>query len=108
MIVLPRARTKYAAVRTQVDGIWFASKKEATRYATLKLLEKAGAIRGLQLQVRFPLVVNGVKVTTYVCDFAYDEGDQHIVEDTKGVRTPAYKVKAKLMFALHGVVVRET
>ena len=37
-------RSKYGAVSTSVDGIWFASKLEAQRYSELKLMEKAGAI----------------------------------------------------------------
>jgi dsDNA-binding SOS-regulon protein len=63
--------SKYGAVRTEVDGISFASKKEARRYSELKLLERAGEIADLQLQPRFPLTVNGVRVCTYVADFQY-------------------------------------
>src|SRR3990167_2292221 len=40
---MTRIRThKYGAVPTVVDGIRFASKKEARRYSVLRLLEKAG------------------------------------------------------------------
>jgi hypothetical protein len=31
-----------------------------------------------------------------------------IVEDSKGVRTPVYKLKKKLMLACHGIEIRET
>jgi hypothetical protein len=47
--------SKYRAIPTTVDGIRFDSKREAARYGELKLLEKAGHIRGLTLQV--PLVL---------------------------------------------------
>jgi hypothetical protein len=99
--------TKYGAIRTEVDGVTFASKAEARRYAELKLLERAGEIAQLELQPRYPLVVNGVKVATYVGDFRYIERGGLVVEDTKGVRTPVYKLKAKLMLAVHGITVKE-
>ena len=83
------AVSKYRAVRTEVDGITFASKKEAARYGELKLLEKAGEINGLCCQVSIPLVVNDVQVCRYVCDFMYHpvvDGKIQgwVVEDVKG------------------------
>ena len=48
---------KYRAKPTTVDGVRFASKKESRRYAELKLLEKAGEIRGLEIQPSFDLLV---------------------------------------------------
>lgn len=103
-------RNKYSAQRTTVDGRTFASKKEARRYGQLKLREAAGEIRDLLLQVRFPLEVNGVLVCTYVADFVYLEASDWalVVEDTKGVRTDAYRLKAKLMRAVRGITIRET
>ena len=102
--------TKYGAKRTEVDGIVFASRSEARRYQELRLLQAAGEISGLELQVKYPLVVNGVKIADYVADFRYyeDEGDTLIVEDRKGMRTPVYRLKAKLMRAVHGIEIRET
>jgi dsDNA-binding SOS-regulon protein len=41
---------KYLNKKTEIDGITFASKKEAKRYSELKLLEKAKKIEDLQLQ----------------------------------------------------------
>jgi hypothetical protein len=101
--------TKYGAIRTEVDGITFASKSEARRYAELKLLERAGAIYDLTLQPRFDLSVNGVKIGTYVADFRDVDGETHeiLVEDVKGVRTPVYRLKAKLVKALYGIAVQE-
>ncbi len=69
-------RSKYGAVAVEADGRRFASKKEAARYRVLKALEGAGEISGLTLQDRFPLIVNGIKVCTYVCDFRYLENGQ--------------------------------
>jgi hypothetical protein len=103
---VPR-RSKYRAVPTVLDGIRFSSKKEAARYAELLVLQKQKKIKGLELQPRFKLEVNGVLVGTYVADFAYREGKLRVVEDVKGVRTAVYKLKKKLVWALHGVAVRE-
>lgn len=100
---------KYGNTPTVVDGIRFASKKEAKRYGELKLLEKVGEIADLELQPKFPLVVNGVKVCTYIGDFRYRNvrQDQVIVEDAKGVRTDVFIIKSKLTKAVHGVDVVE-
>jgi hypothetical protein len=96
---------KYRAIRT--NG--FASKKEATRFQELKLLEKSGEIRGLECQVRFPLKVNNQLVCTFVADFCYRlKNAAMVTEDVKGVRTPVYKLKAKLMKAIYGITILET
>jgi len=104
-------RGKYAAKPTVVDNIRFASKKEANRYSELKLLERAGAIRGLQLQVKYPLKVAGFLVCCFISDFNYNEFVNGqwvpVVEDVKGYRTREYQIKKKLLFALHGIQIRE-
>mgnify|MGYP001043628367 CR=1 FL=1 len=102
-------RSKYSAERTEVDGITFASKKEAKRYAELRDCQRAGLLRDLKLQPRFPLVVNNVKIGTYVGDFEYTdcEDGQRILEDVKGFKTPAYRLKKKLVLALYGVEITE-
>lgn len=92
---------KYKSVPTVVDGITFASKKEAARYAELKLLERAGLIRNLELQPKFPLVVNSKKVCTYIGDFSYFEKDARVCEDAKGMKTKVYIIKRKLLLALN-------
>jgi hypothetical protein len=105
-----RAPTKYGNRKTVVDGITFASAKEARRYGELKLLQRAGEVFGLRLQPRFPLKVNGHLICTYVGDFEYCPKDQSaapIVEDAKGFRTPEYKLKAKLFEALFGFPIVE-
>lgn len=102
---------KYKAVKTVVDGITFPSKKEASRYSQLKLLERAGKISNLVVTgkaKRFSLVVNGIKICDYIADFLYTENGQPVVEDVKGMRTREYKLKKKLMLACHGIEIRET
>jgi hypothetical protein len=100
--------SKYGNRRVSVDGINFASKKEAARYGELKLLQGVGEITDLKLQPRYPLKVNGKLVCTYVADFEYQDGPLSVVvEDVKGHKTEVYKIKAKLFEALHGFPVRE-
>lgn len=101
-------RSKYRNIRTIVDGHKFASKKEARRYTELRLLEKAGKIGNLLLQVRFPIYTNGYTVCHYVADFEYWENGMHVIEDCKGFRTPLYKLKAALMQAIRGITIKET
>lgn len=101
-------RNKYGNKRTQVDGIWFASKREATRYSVLRIAQRGGLIRELELQKRYPLEVKGVKIGTYVCDFRYIEDGIPVVEDCKGAKTQVYKLKKKLMKAIYEIEVRET
>lgn len=101
------AVNKYGAKRVVVDGHKFHSKREAARYGELKLLEKAGKIRGLRLQPRFPLFVNDELVCTYVGDFQFEEDGKLVVEDVKGFLTHLYKVKKKLLKAVEGIEIRE-
>ena len=96
---------KFRNKPTEVDGIRFASKKEANRYCELKLLEKAGKIWSLELQPRFQLIHAGELICTYVADFRYNPGG--VVEDVKGVRTAAYQIKKKLMRILKGIEIQE-
>lgn len=101
--------SKYKNVKTIIDGIAFDSKKEAARYGELMLLAKAGAIQDLRLQVPFELIPKqaGERAVRYIADFVYTENGKMIVEDVKGVRTDVYKIKKKLMLAVHGIRIRE-
>lgn len=107
---------KYRAKKTMCFGIQFDSKKEAERYRELRLLEMAGEIKSLQIQVKFPLLPSqkdeSGKViergVSYVADFTYiDREGYFVVEDTKGVRTPEYILKRKLMYYFHKIRIRE-
>ena len=102
--------SKYHAEKERVDGITFASRKEARRYRQLKLLERAKAIQDLKLQVTFPLIRKSEhgREIKYVADFVYYENGKLVVEDTKGYRTDIYKLKKRLMAELYGIEIRET
>lgn len=99
--------TKYKAVRT--DG--YASKKEAKRAAELELLEKLGEIEGLEKQPMFTLMHKDElgPAVRYVADFYYLDRhtDKYVVEDVKGMRTPVYKLKRRLLFHIHGIRITE-
>jgi hypothetical protein len=99
---------KYRNQPTEVDNIRFDSKREAKRYQELRLLERAGVIKDLKLQVRFQLKVQSELICTYVADFVYQENEQQVVEDSKGHRTREYVIKKKLMRAIHEVEILET
>jgi hypothetical protein len=92
---------KYRNNPVVIDGIRFDSQAEARRWAELKLLERAGVINALQRQVTFPIVWNGTKICSYRADFVYNDhvSGKQIREDVKGMITPEYRIKAKLMAA---------
>ena len=100
--------SKYNAVKSVVDGIKFDSKKEARRYSQLKLMEKSGAISNLSMQPRFDLIVNGEKCGFYKADFKYIENGKEVIEDVKGVLTPVYRLKKKLVKAIYNIDIFET
>lgn len=111
-------KSKYHSRKVIVDGITFDSVKEARRYRELKQMEKAGAISGLELQKKFQLIpsqyseIGGKRKCierecAYIADFVYWKDGGMIVEDAKGLRTPEYIIKRKLMLFRHGIRVQE-
>lgn len=113
---------KYHSRKTLYDGIVFDSKKEAQRYAELKMLERGKVISELTLQPEFELIPaqyeyyeryskNGKRLKdgrrciekncVYKADFAYTQDGKRIVEDVKGVRTKDYIIKRKLFRHLY-------
>lgn len=107
-------KSKYHSRKQTIDGYVFASQREAQRYSELKMLEKAGEISNLELQKRFELIPSqriGGKVVErpcyYVCDFAYCEGGNQVIEDAKGMKTEVYKIKKKLMLYKYGITIKE-
>ena len=93
-------RHKFNAVRTEVDRIKFASKKEAAYYSELKLRQKAGEIIFFLRQVPFHLP-GGVKYVVDFCEF-HKDGTVHFI-DVKGIETPMFKLKRKQVEALYPV-----
>lgn len=110
----PPKKSKYGAEKTTVDGIRFDSRREARRYAELKMLQRAGKISDLRLQVPFELIPAQKKrdgkterSCVYRADFVYCADGATVVEDAKGKRTPEYIIKRKLMLEKYGIEVKE-
>ena len=124
-----RNGTKYNATKCVVDGIEFASKREANRYLELRLLERAKEISDLRLQVDFELIPNQYRTekrygkngqplkdkqvllerkVVYRADFVYTDKDgKTVVEDTKGFRTTEYVLKRKMFLYKYGFPITE-
>lgn len=100
---------KYHNVIVNYDGHRFMSKAEGKRYLELKALERGGIISNLELQPRYPIVVNGLKICTYVADFRYVDvaKGETVIEDVKGVLTAVYRLKKKLLQAVLGLEIQE-
>lgn len=99
---------KYRNIITEVDGIKFQSRAEANYYGKLKLYIKAGEVESFERQVSYDLKVNGILICKYIADFVvkYTNGTIKVV-DVKGVRTPLFIIKSKLMLAIHQIDVFE-
>ena len=121
--------SKYGNKKVQgVDGRVYDSIAEMRRSVYLQTLEKLGLITNLQYQFKYVLIPEkrepdtigkrgGVKKgkliekeCAYYADFVYFDAatGNLIVEDTKGMRTEAYKIKRKLMLHVYGIRILET
>lgn len=104
--------TKYKNKKITVNGVRFDSIKEANRYCDLLIMQRAGEISGLKLQVPFTLLdsyvrEDGKKIRgiTYIADFIYYDKDGKLhVEDVKGYKNEVYKLKKKIFEKLYGVL----
>ena len=108
-VFIGKPYNKYKNIKTEVNGIKFASKKEAKRYSELRLMWLGNRISDLQTQVRFELipamVINGKKECkiSYIADFVYKDKGVQIVEDVKGIKTDVFKIKYRLMKQVHDI-----
>ena len=113
---------------TLPGGERFASKAEMARYGVLLLRERAGEIRNLRRQVKYPLAIEGrpIKIRSlrykngrqcvYTPDFVYEEdrsGDQNdkwamVVEESKGFHTDAARLRMAIFEAQYGIQIRMT
>lgn len=100
--------SKYHNKKTEFRGIVYDSKREARYAQELYLRMKAGEIIKIENQVSFPVVVAGKKICTYIADFRihYRQGRMEVI-DVKGMKTPVYRLKKKLVEALYGIEIIE-
>ena len=101
-----RRPQKYGAVAVVTEEGRFASQREYRHWCVTKLRERAGEIRDPKRQVPFSLDINGIHICDYIADEVFFEGGKRVVVDVKGVKTPEFKLKAKLMMALLNIEVR--
>lgn len=102
---------KYKAKKVELDGYHFDSMAEAKHYwFGIKPRLEAGEIKDLRLQPLFRCEINGKLICKYLADFQYMDtkeiGPQGqlgctVVEDVKGFKTPVYRIKKKLVEAIH-------
>jgi len=86
----------------------FASKREAEYYDGLKLLERAGRVRDIEIQPSYPIAINGKHICKVILDFRYWEilgaKKDHVrraLDDVKGKDTPLSRIKRKLVEAAY-------
>jgi len=86
-------KSKYGAIKTNIDGHTFDSKKEAEYYCELKLKLQAKEIKGFCLQPIF-ILAPGLK---YKADFVVinNDGSTDVI-DVKGFKTKEYITKKKV------------
>lgn len=107
-------KNKMSNKKITAGGITYDSLKEYRRHQELILLEKAGKIKDLEIQVKFELTParpdKKIRASHYIADFVYFDvaKDEKIVEDTKGHRTQKFILKKKMMLERHGILILET
>ena len=103
-------KNKFNAKSIVIDGHKFPSLKEAQRYQELKLLEKAGKIKNLELQPEFEIIPKQkyrgktLKRAKYTPDFKYLDVDNNewVIEEVKGMPTVDYVLRKKLFILNYG------
>ena len=103
-----KRRNKYSAESSWINGIRFASKAEARYYMTLKLRERLGEVTDVKLQEPFTILgPKGQVVCVWRADFTFwdvKEKRRRVI-DVKGVQTPLFKLKKKLVEAFLGITI---
>lgn len=106
---------KYHNKKVEYDGYTFDSIREKNYYIKLKLLEKAGKIKELELQKEYELQPSfklnnkTSRKITYKADFTYKttEDDKLHVIDVKGFRTDVYRLKKKIFEYKYRIEIEE-
>lgn len=114
---------------TTLDNEVFDSKGEYVAWKQLQYQERAGLIKDLHRQVKFELIPaqyekpeNAIiknaknkkpklleRSCSYIADFVYTDisTNKLVVCDFKGIKTPEYIIKRKLMLYIYGVKIEE-
>lgn len=92
---------KFSNKRTEYNGVYFDSIKEADYAQELDLRIKAKDLKEWKRQVPIDLIVNGEKICTYKIDFVeIDHRGNEMYTEIKGFETPEWRLKWKLFDAL--------
>ncbi|MEN8291405.1 DUF1064 domain-containing protein [Acinetobacter radioresistens] len=112
-------KNKFNAVKVEIDGFAFDSKKEAKRYIQLKAMQQHKEIRELKHHQCFELApktrIAGEKrakpALRYFADFTYyTAAGEFVVEDVKSAitrKTASYRNKKHLMKTVLNIDVQE-
>lgn len=109
-------QNKYHNKKVQYDEMTFDSKKEYSYYLKYKLMEQAGEIHDLKMQVPFTLIETfklqdkTYRKTIYKADFTFvdKEGKYHVIDvKSKATRTQVYQLKKKLLAWKYGIEIEE-
>lgn len=99
-----KSSNKYNAQKTVINGVQFASLKEARIYQNLLNLQNKGIITHLERQKRFEVIpkTKTERAAYYVADYVFYEvaTNKWVVADCKSPITkklPAYVLKRKIM-----------
>lgn len=92
------------------NGVVFDSAHEMKYCKTLDLLVRGGAVLGYERQVRYDIDINGKHICFYKLDFkvTYPDRVEYIdCKSTPDLVDPVYKLKKKLVEAIHGIQIQE-
>lgn len=94
-------KNKYNAKKQTYNGRKYDSTLEAKVAEELDWQLKKGELVEVKEQVKIPLIVKGVLICTYICDFKTVDkhgGIKYI--EAKGMELPVWRIKKKLFLAL--------
>lgn len=111
--LVPTKQNKYKNKKTWYNNVLYDSKREANYRQQLDMLSSSSVptkerVSSIEEQVRYKMIVNDIKICTYVLDFKVTYADGRIEHvDVKGMLTGVYKLKKKLMLACHDINIVE-
>lgn len=94
-----KSESKFGNKRLRVNDVLYDSHKEYYRHLELSLLQKYGKISNLKFHDKNDvlLIISNPDVK-YIPDFTYVDSDgQKVVEDVKGMQTPDFIIKKKIV-----------
>ncbi len=104
-------KSKYNNKKVKLDGVIFDSKSEAAYYWThLKPKLERGEISNLEFHPKIKCEIGGKHICYYNADFRYldpqmtgplNQQGCYVLVEVKGFKTETYRLKIKLVAALH-------